>query len=484
MNKRFSKFLMLIIVLVVSFVFISCKKEETNTTKTPTQKEAETLEVPTDLKIEGTILSFKEVTGATKYRIEITEVNTTNVIRRFVTNNVDLNTLNIPEGDYMIKIQASNDNQTLLSDYSSEVSYTQKDLYAVNDIKGTDLISDQYVKWMGRYSFNETTMQNTLYYSASGFQVKVKKLDEPVSVVVTLTATNSNVNDKRPYLVAVLDDDFDNSITYPISEAKVDLEIVGGDNLVINDNEVHTVALYKRTESIDSHISIEEIKTTGKFIEGVTYKNRKIEVIAASSSTGYGNLGNSTQSKNTGNSDALKAFAFLAAQKLNSEINIVSASGWGIYASRWTSPNTLNMRDKYKYVDVFSSEVWDTTKYVPDVIVTNFGTNDLSYINIASTPKEKEERIKNFKEYYVNFLIELKKTYPNAQIIILYGLMLESGIYEYTEEIYETALESIPNLKIIKILGDAAGCNSHPSAASHKVIAETLANFIKETMNW
>lgn len=486
MNKLLSKLLISLIVFMALIMFVGCKKEEPKVPTEPKKtKTAElVLEVPADFKIEGTILSFKEVEGASKYRIEITEVNTTNVIKRIITNNVDLNTLNIPEGDYMIKIQACNDNLTITSEFSSELSYKQADLYAVNDIKGLDLISDQFVKWMGRYSFNETTLKNTLYYSASGFSVRVKKLDEPLSVYVKLDATNSNVNDKRPYLVAVLDDDFENVITYPISSPSVELEIVGGDALQINDEEIHTVSLYKRTESIDSHISIEEIRTTGKFIEGVTYKDRKIEVIAASSSTGYGNLGNSTQTKNTSNSDALKAFAFLSAQELNSEINIVSASGWGIYASRWTSPNTLNMRDKYKYVDVFSSEVWDTTKYIPDVIVTNFGTNDLSYINIASTPKEKEERISNFKSYYVNFLIELNHTYPNAQLIILYGLMQESGIYEYTEEIYEEAVKTIPNLKIIKILGDAAGCNSHPSAASHKAIAKTLSDFIKETMNW
>ena len=483
MNKLISKSILFILCLIVSLVFFACTKEK-EPTKEKTKEEEPGLATPTGLKIDGTLLSFNEVEGATKYRIEITQENSDTVIRRFVSNNVDLNTLNIPEGDYLIKIQACNDNLTKVSPYSDSISYSQIDLYAINEIKGADLISGDYVKWMGRYSYNDDTQLTTLYYSASGFSVNVKKVEEDLSVFVTITATNSNVVDKRPYVVVVLDNDFEGAMTYPLTQQKTELQLIGGDGLVISDNEVHNVALYKRSESIDSHIAIEKINTTGKFIEGVEYKERKIEVIAASSSTGYGNLGNSSQSKNTSNSDALKAFAFLTSQLLDSEINIVSASGWGIYASRWTSPNTLNMREKYKYVDVFSSEVWDTTKYVPDVIVVNFGTNDLSYINIASTPQEKEERIANFKLYYVEFLRELKRTYPNAQLIILYGLMLESGIYEYTEEIYDEALTYIPDLKIVKILGDAKGCNSHPSAASHATIADTLASFIKETMGW
>ena len=245
---------------------------------------------------------------------------------------------------------------------------------------------------------------------------------------------------------------------------------------------MHVVSVYKRSESIDSHIGLKALATSGRFIAGVTYKERKIEVIAASSSTGYGNLSNTT--KTTSNSDGLKAFAFLTAQALNAELNIVSASGWGVSASLWTSPNTLNMHDQYKYVDVFSSEIWDTSRFTPDVIITNFGTNDLSYINAGSDATVKAQRRENFIATYVDFLKNLHQTYPNAQIIILYGLMNESGVYEDHTEIYNRAVELIPNLVMYKINGDAQGYNSHPSVASHRQIADTLIANIKELMNW
>ena len=205
-------------------------------------------------------------------------------------------------------------------------------------------------------------------------------------------------------------------------------------------------------------------------------------MIAASSSTGYGNLSNST--KTTANSDGLKAFAFLTAQALNAEINIVSASGWGVSASLWTSPNTLNMHDQYKYVDVFSTELWDTNKFVPDVVITNFGTNDLSYINAGSDATIKAQRRENFIATYVDFLNNLHQTYPKAQIIILYGLMNESGVYDDHTEIFNRAVVTIPNLAMYKINGDAQGYNSHPSVASHSQIADTLIANIKELMNW
>ena len=61
--------------------------------------------------------------------------------------------------------------------------------------------------------------------------------------------------------------------------------------------------------------------------------------------------------------------------------------------------------------------------------------------------------------------------------------MNETGVYDVTEAIVSMAKEFIPNLASIKINGDAKGYNSHPSAASHKIIAETLTEFIKKLLN-
>ena len=439
------------------------------------------LKSPENLEIKGSIITFDEVDGAEKYRIEITNQADESVIRRYVENGTDLNTLSIPEGEYMIKIQSisSSGNE---SEYGDEVAYKQADLYAVSSLSGKLLVDGNYIKWMGRTSYNDVKKENTMYYTASGFQVKVKKVEEDLTLQAVVTATNSNVTDKQPYVVIVLDGDLENTITYRLTKEQTTLDLIGGEGFEVSDELEHTVALYKRSESIDSHIALKSLETSGKFIAGVEYKERKIEMIAASSSTGYGNLSNST--KTTSNSDGLHAFAFLAAQDLNAEINIVSASGWGISASRWTSPNTLNMHDQYQFVDVFSTERWDTTSYVPDVIITNFGTNDLSYIQAGSNDLEKETRRENFIATYVDFIDYLHRTYPNAQIVILYGLMNESGVYEDHETIYARAKEIYPDLVMYKINGDAKGYNSHPSVTSHRTIADTLVANLKELMNW
>lgn len=472
MNQSFIKKLSILLIAFVFMFLVSCEIE------TKPVDDSTDVEMPKEFAINEGTLIFEEEEGL-RYRIEISDGELT--FKRWVNSGQNLNDLNIPEGDYMIKLQAVKG--TNESEFTEALSYHQIDLYRVYEIKGTDLIDGKYIKWMGRTSYDEVKEVNTVYYTAGGFSVKVKAAEEELTLTAVITGTNTSTVSKQPYIVLVMDNEFDNAITLTLTKPETEVVLIGeGGFASPTDGEIHEVSVYKRSESIDSHIALKSLVTSGKFIEGVEYKERKIEVIAASSSTGYGNLSNST--KTTANSDGLKAFAFLTAQALDAELSIVSASGWGISASAWTSPQTINMHDKYFMVDCFSNEAWDTSKYTPDVIVTNFGTNDLSYINLGRNDAEKAERRENFIATYVDFLDRLQRTYPDAQIIILYGLMNESGVYADHEEIYARAKQIIPNLEMIKINGDAKGYNSHPSVTSHAAIAQTLTQKIKDLMGW
>ena len=435
-----------------------------------------TLDTPTDFKIEGTIISWTEVESTTKYRIELINQDDNSVLKRNVINGDDMNNLNIPVGKYMVKLQAIGNGLNLLdSDYTNQIFYQQIDMNAVSIIEEDNLVDGLYLKWMGRTFYNETTKVNMIYHSASGFEVVFK--GSKVSATITATKTYDY---SKPYLVIVLDDDFDNTKTISLTQATTEIDLIE-----INDDGLeHKLTVYKRNESIDSHIGLKSISTDGSFIQKVLYKQRKIEVIAASSSTGFGNLGTTSEDKNTSNSDALNAYAFLSAKALNAELNIVAASGWGVKASRWTTPNTLNMFDAYKKVDMFSTVDWNYSNYIPDVVVMNLGTNDWSYVQATDDPNEKIVRMNAFINQYVTFVNFISGLYPEAEIIILYGLMNEINIYDATIDIYNQASETVDNLHIFKVHGDGKGCSNHPSVASHHEIAIALTNKIKQITNW
>lgn len=431
--------------------------------------EVKRISVPTGLAIEDDYLFFDAMGVTNNYVVKFVSGDT--VIEREVSaGGADIGELVIPEGEYQVSIKAKGDGiEYADSEYSESIAYTKVEKFMV--LAEKDLINAGYVKWMGRTNYNETTKANEVYHSASGFEVFFKG----TKVIATITATKYNNADMRPCIVIVVDDDFDHIKTIFLDKETQEVELVA-DNDDINE---HKVDLYKRCESLNSHIAIKEIKTDGVFIKKIVNKELKLEFIAASSSTGYGNLGNSSSGKQTtSNTDALKAFAFLTAQALDADVNIFSASGWGCYASKWTDPVTLNVPDAYDYVDFKSTIPWIYEKYVPDVVVVNLGTNDYSYIK-GFSGAEYDAQMTAFQQKYISFLRHLHEIYPNAQIIVLYGLMNESDIYDVTEGIVEIAKADIPDLAVIKINGDALGYNSHPSVASHIIIARKLTAFIQ-----
>ena len=432
----------------------------------------EALDAPTGLAIEDGYIFF-DIMGSTENYV-IKFVNGDTVIEREIGASAMVAELLIPEGTYEVSIKAKGDGVTCQdSEYSEPISYVKEKTFM--ELKEKDLVNGGYIKWMGRTYYNEDKKANEVYHSASGFELFFKG----TTVVATITATNSNSSTYRPYIVIVVDDDFDNAKTMALTKATQEVVLVENNNDLLE----HKVDLYKRSESIDSHIAIESIKTDGVFVKKIVNKELKLEFIAASSSTGYGNLGSpSSSGKTTENSDALHGFAFLTAQALDADINIFSASGWGCAFSQWTTPKTANVPDEYKMVDFKSSVPWIHGYYVPDVVVVNLGTNDWSYINAAKTAEEKDNLMNEFQKKYIAFLKDLHDYYPDAQIIVLYGLMNETSMYEITQSIVNTARIAIPNIASIQISGDAGGYNSHPSLNSHKIIAEKLTKFIKETI--
>ena len=432
----------------------------------------EALDVPTGLAIEDGYIFFDIMGSTDDYVIKFASGET--VIERDITAGAMVAELLIPDGTYEVSIKAKGDGVTCQdSEYSESISYVKEQTFM--ELKERDLVNGGYIKWMGRTYYNEEKKVNEVYHSASGFELFFKGS----TVIATITATNYNSSTYRPFIVIVIDDDFDNATTLALDKASQEITLVAGNDDLLE----HKVDLYKRSESIDSHIAVESIKTDGVFVKKIVNKELKLEFIAASSSTGYGNLGSpSSAGKTTENSDALRGFAFLTAQALDADINIFSASGWGCAFSQWTTPKTANVPDEYKMVDFKSSVPWIHGYYVPDVVVVNLGTNDWSYINAAKTAEEKDALMNEFQKKYIAFLKDLHDYYPDAQIIVLYGLMNETSMYEITQAIVNTARIAIPNIASIQISGDAGGYNSHPSLNSHKIIAEKLTKFIKETI--
>lgn len=464
MQKKVMKIIVLFFICVL-FLFGCTKTEIINT--------------PNNFKIDGTIASWNNVDCAIKYRLNFEKAGVT--LKRIVEEcSVDLNSLDLETGSYIVNVQAiGNESESAFT--TDNLEYYQSDKNIVNELKEDKLLDSLYVKWNGRTLYNSEMKLNMVCHSASGFEVKFVG----TKVETRLYATNYNDATKRPYVVIVIDDNFDNMERIALTQKYTDLVLV--DN--VSDGIEHKVTLYKSTESIDSHIGVESITTDGKLISGIDIKERKIEFIAASSSTGYGNLAaKPTEQKTSANSDCMQGFAAITARKLDADFQIFSASGWGVKASLYANKGE-NLFDAYKNYD-FRGEAknvaYSFNLFTPDVIVVNLGTNDYSYANEEGiSDSEKVQRLNEFKEQYMAFIEYIRAIYPNAHIVLFYGLMNENkAIIEATEEMYNILLPKVKNISNIKVSGDAQGSSYHPSVASHKSVANKLVEHIKKQMGW
>ncbi len=268
------------------------------------------------------------------------------------------------------------------------------------------------------------------------------------------------------------------TITF-IEEAKVD---------------TYTVRVVKLSESADSNIGIKSITTEGGSISPTKENDLKIEFIGDSITCGYGVDDELGAAYSTQNEDATKAYAYLTAQTLHADYSLVSYSGYGIISGYTTGDKQVNQLVPNYYEKLghsygtigFSIDIsnvdWDFTKYQPDIVVINLGTNDNSYC------KGDEAKCAEFVEGYVRFLTQVRTCNPNAYIVASVGIMgqemyasIETAVESYKEA---TGDERVTAFEFdVQSSADGYAIDWHPSAATHSKAAQKLVEALQEIIS-
>lgn len=464
------KLKIIVMALMFSLMLMAC--QQTEVTK---------LDTPSGFSIEDTIINFDTVEHASKYRIEVLNTDTQDTKLYVVTQNQNLDLLYFAPGTYEIKLQALGDGKNYSdSDFTTSLTYVQRDPYQISEIEKEFLTDPIKVNWLGRHSYQTATDANYFYFTASGFEVKFFGTSLTAELVTGVNATT-----KQPHLVVFIDGE-----TNPENGTLIVMDQVKKNYTLAADlsEGVHTVRVVKRSESIDSLTGLSKLVTDGYFMDVDPLKDRKIEVIAASSSAGFGNLAASSgEAKTTQNSDGLRAYAYLAARMLDAEINIFSASGWPLVKGPWTADN--NIPKAYEYVNVYSTVSWDHEQYEPDVVIINLGTNDWSYITTLPTA-DRTQAILNFESAYVDFIGRIHEIHPDAIIVVVYGLMNETNIYTPTENAVAQAKTAYPDLNLFSLqlpsvnASEGIGSSNHPGLLTHIRAGGVLAENLSVWLDW
>ena len=505
MKKILSIFLLSVLLMMVGCT-VTTATPTNNTTKDSEQttKESETskdtlkptdsvtqLETPTNLSIEKGIVSFTSVEGAETYTLKIKQDGVL-VINLTVENGADISSV-LEDGDYTASIQAKAG--TIKSEFSSEIEFTMGvkiiDITTLSKIEGELLSSEHYVNMSGRHYYNENESRMYFYYTASGFKVSFTG----TKLEATLLATGYNKLNNEARIVVLVDGE-----VYP----------AGGTTIVLNKameatytlveglaQGKHSVEVLKRSEAIDNTIAIKDLTTDGNFEEPLSDKEKKILVIGASGSTGYGNLAKNTSvTKNTYNSDGLKAFAYLTSRMYDTEIDEINASGWGVKWGWNSQSGSANIPAAFYKTGILSTQSIEKVNYdyaheVYDLIIINLGMNDFNaYLKNISDEAQFTAKTNEYMDAVKAFYNALLNVY-DCPILILHtanGNTKAEGYYN--ERVAAEINEGLESPRIFPIIipangsGTNMGANSHANVQTHIWTVDKIAEWITNNLGW
>ena len=127
-----------------------------------------------------------------------------------------------------------------------------------------------------------------------------------------------------------------------------------------------------------------------------------------------------------------------------------------------------------------SGEKWDFSRFTPDVVCVNLGTND------TTNPGYDVKLLTNA---FKNFLKTLRVHYPNAKIVLLTGTMLKGQRLADVKKAHQDAIKEAHDRGDMEVYSfdftpdDGSlgkGVFNHPSRKRHEKMAQELVPFLRE----
>lgn len=346
--------------------------------------------------------------------------------------------------------------------------------------------TENHVKIIGRtHMFNDV-----LWLALSGSGVEFSFYGRAARITLQgddIAATGNNlarigisVNGRR-----VIDDQVDQELrSYTVFESETEQQV--------------TVRVTKLSEAAMSTVGIREIAVDAA--EGIQPTPRQvhtIEFIGDSITCGYGvDDEEALHPFSTATEDVTKAYAYLTAEQLGADYSMVCYSGYGIitgYTENDQKLTTHLLPDYYEKAGKSEGRfggtllpqeaAWEFSRFTPELIVINLGTNDDSYT------KDDPAKQADYAENYVAFLQKVRRNNPDSTILCTLGIMgdrlyphLEQAVARYSRESGDSRISAMKFE--VQLEADGYAVDYHPSRATHRKAADKLAAEIRRLMGW
>lgn len=252
----------------------------------------------------------------------------------------------------------------------------------------------------------------------------------------------------------------------------------------------HQVALMYISEGYDRRPEFRGfiLDENSSLIDAPDLSERRIEFIGNSITCGYGVEAVGEKNKyQDETSNHYYSYAALTARALKAQHIATARSGIGVYRN-YDGPrkgDDINMNTEYQYTCLYDhNEKWDFSRFQPQIVCINLGTNDTS--TSGADPSL-------LKKGYYNLVKQVRKNNPNAKIVLLCGSMMTGDQLKQAKNAMNAAAKDLrdegekelyqfdftPHDGKLKY-----GADYHPSYWQHQKMAGELTSYLRELMNW
>lgn len=216
---------------------------------------------------------------------------------------------------------------------------------------------------------------------------------------------------------------------------------------------------------------------------------RRIEFIGNSITCGYGveaTEASAPYQEETANH--YYTYAARTARNLDAVHMAVARSGIGVYRN-YNGPregDKINMNTEYTHTLLYDKKYeWDFSRFTPQVVCINLGTNDTS-----TTGADPDLLLKGYKDLYK----QVRKHYPNTKIVFLCGSMMrgendlpmaKKAMDTCMNDAHKAGDKEVYRFDFTPQTGDLGfGASWHPSYWQHEKMAGELTAYLRSLMQW
>jgi lysophospholipase L1-like esterase len=216
-------------------------------------------------------------------------------------------------------------------------------------------------------------------------------------------------------------------------------------------------------------------------------RERRLEFVGDSITAGFGIEGPNAQCPFSPATENVElTYAALLARAFGADATMLAWSCKGI-TRNCDGTTAGTMPELYtRTLPQYAWSKWEFGGYAPDAVIVALGTNDFAQGDPGEGP---------FVKGYVELLKSIRASYPQAYILAVAGPMITDDALVPRERLYVTeavkARNDASDARVASIIfpphdmgKDGAACGEHPSAATHRKMAEEMATKLKKALAW